>query len=129
VRWRMAGALPFLGGGGGEEAVRRGGGRQVKAVVMAVIKIQPLLAAEEARRLSQGDALKVGLTVGRFSMDGRWAVGRCGMAARVGRWRRLTGCEEGGTASCWMGLVGGTGRVVGWADWAESLIRIPFETK
>jgi hypothetical protein len=45
----MAGALPFIGGGGGEEAVRRGGGRQVKAVVMAVIKIQPLLAAEEAR--------------------------------------------------------------------------------
>jgi hypothetical protein len=39
VRWRVAGALPFIGAGESNEVVRRGGGRHVKAAVMTVVKI------------------------------------------------------------------------------------------
>jgi hypothetical protein len=52
LRWRTAGALPFIGTGGGEVALRRGGSHQVKVKVMAIIKIRPLPGAEEAGRLS-----------------------------------------------------------------------------
>jgi hypothetical protein len=39
VRWRVAGALPFIGAGESNEVVRRGGGHHVKAAVMTVVKI------------------------------------------------------------------------------------------
>jgi hypothetical protein len=39
VRWRVAGALPFIGAGESNEVVRRGGGHHVKAAVMTINKI------------------------------------------------------------------------------------------
>jgi hypothetical protein len=66
----------------------------------------------------------VGSTIGRFSMDGRWAAGRCSAVAHAGRWRRSSVHEDGGgTASGWLGH---TGQVASWADWAESQKIIPF---
>jgi hypothetical protein len=61
---------------------------------LLIIKSQPLLGTGEAGRPSKGGVLKAGSIVGRFAMAWKWAAGRCGAVAHMGRWQCSTELRE-----------------------------------
>jgi hypothetical protein len=63
-------------------AVRGGGGQRVMEGGITIINGRPLLGTREVGWPSKGGVLKAGSTIGRFAIARRWAVGRCGVAAR-----------------------------------------------